>query len=77
MSQSSTSAQSSSGKVRLYLPRDSAALALGADDVADAIMAQAAQRGLDIELVRNGTRGMLWLEPLLEVVTPAGRVAYG
>ncbi|MGC7527337.1 formate dehydrogenase, partial [Pandoraea pneumonica] len=42
-----------------------------------AIVAQAAQRGIEIELVRNGTRGMLWLEPLLEVVTPAGRVAYG
>ncbi|WP_260466802.1 formate dehydrogenase beta subunit [Pandoraea apista] len=85
MSQASTSTSPATppatartaGKVRLYLPRDSAALALGADDVAEAITAQAAQRGIDIELVRNGTRGMLWLEPLLEVVTPAGRVAYG
>ncbi len=85
MSQASTSTSPATppatartaGKVQLYLPRDSAALALGADDVAEAITAQAAQRGIDIELVRNGTRGMLWLEPLLEVVTPAGRVAYG
>ncbi len=79
MSQSATSTKTAAtpGKVRLYLPRDSAALALGADEVAQAITEQAARRGIDIELVRNGTRGMLWLEPLLEVVTPAGRVAYG
>ncbi|AHN74500.2 NADH-quinone oxidoreductase subunit NuoF [Pandoraea pnomenusa] len=74
MSQATRSAKA---PVRLYLPRDSAALALGADEVADAIRAQAAKRGIEIELVRNGTRGMLWLEPLLEVETPAGRVAYG
>ena len=79
MSQSATSTKTAAtqGKVRLYLPCDSAALALGADEVAQAITEQAARRGIDIELVRNGTRGMLWLEPLLEVVTPAGRVAYG
>ena len=34
-------------------------------------------RGIAIDLVRTGTRGMLWLEPLVEVATPAGRVAYG
>src|SRR5450830_9064 len=63
--------------IRIFVPRDSAALALGADEVAAAIALEAAQRGLTIELVRNGSRGMFWLEPLVEVVTPAGRVAYG
>ncbi len=61
----------------VYLPRDSAALAVGADLVARRLIDDAAARGLDITLVRNGSRGLFWLEPLLEVATPAGRVAYG
>ena len=61
----------------LYVPRDSAALAAGADDVACALQAEAARRGLEIRIVRNGSRGLFWLEPLVEVQTPAGRVAYG
>ncbi|WP_395686263.1 formate dehydrogenase beta subunit [Caenimonas koreensis] len=63
--------------VRIYVPRDSAALAVGAEEVAQAITAEAASRGLQIELIRNGSRGMFWLEPLVEVQTPQGRVAYG
>ena len=62
---------------RIFVPRDSTALALGADDVAAAIAAEAAQRGIAIEIVRNGTRGLLYLEPLVEVETAAGRVGYG
>ena len=62
---------------RIYVPADSAALALGADEVAAAITHQAALRGIAIELVRNGTRGMLYLEPLVEVDTPAGRIGFG
>ena len=61
----------------VWIPRDAAALAAGADDVADALAASAAERELPLTLVRNGSRGMFWLEPLVEVVTPAGRVAYG
>ncbi|MDO5504861.1 MAG: NADH-ubiquinone oxidoreductase-F iron-sulfur binding region domain-containing protein [Pseudoxanthomonas suwonensis] len=63
--------------MRLFVPRDAAALSMGADAVADAIANEAAERGLDIEIVRNGSRGLLWLEPLVEVQTDAGRVAYG
>jgi formate dehydrogenase iron-sulfur subunit len=63
--------------VTVYVPGDAAALALGADSVAAAIAAEAAKRGIDIRLVRNGSRGMLWLEPLVEVATPRGRIAYG
>ncbi|MGY0194272.1 formate dehydrogenase beta subunit [Leptothrix sp. BB-4] len=63
--------------IQVYVPRDSAALAVGADEVADAIVAQAASRGASVELIRNGSRGLLWLETLVEVATPAGRVAYG
>lgn len=63
--------------IRIFVPRDSAALALGADEVATAIASLARQRGVTIELIRNGSRGLFWLEPLVEVATNAGRVAYG
>ena len=61
----------------IYVPRDSAALALGANKVAAAVEREIAQRGLDARIVRNGSRGMFWLEPMVEVETPEGRVAYG
>jgi formate dehydrogenase iron-sulfur subunit len=63
--------------VTVYVPRDAAALSLGAESVAKAIEAEAAARHIEVHLVRNGTRGMCWLEPLVEVGAPAGRIAYG
>jgi formate dehydrogenase iron-sulfur subunit len=63
--------------VKVYVPCDAAAVAVGADDTAHAIAAEARKRKLDVQIVRNGSRGMLWLEPLVEVVTAAGRIAYG
>lgn len=62
---------------KIFVPRDSTALALGADDVARAIEREAARRGADVRIVRNGSRGMFWLEPLVETDTAQGRVAYG
>ena len=63
--------------IRIFVPRDSAARSIGADEVAAAIEAGLLDRGIDAEIVRNGSRGMLWLEPLVEVETAAGRVGYG
>ncbi len=63
--------------VTVYVPRDSSALSLGAEKVAKAIAQEAAKRSADIKLVRNGSRGLFWLEPMVEVATPAGRLAYG
>jgi formate dehydrogenase iron-sulfur subunit len=63
--------------IKVYVPRDSAALAVGADEVAAALQAECARRGLAIELIRNGSRGLFWLETLVEVVTKQGRIAYG
>lgn len=63
--------------VRVFIPCDSAALAVGADEVAQAIQEQAAARGLVVDLQRNSSRGLFWLEPLLEVETEQGRIAYG
>ncbi|MCS7101086.1 MAG: formate dehydrogenase, partial [Burkholderiaceae bacterium] len=62
---------------RIYVPRDVAALAVGADAVAQRIAQEAARRGLSIDLVRNGTRGLFWLEPLVEVQTADGRFGFG
>ncbi|MBS0506884.1 MAG: formate dehydrogenase [Proteobacteria bacterium] len=63
--------------LQVFIPCDSAALAVGADAVAAAVQREAAARGMALELRRNGSRGLFWLEPLLEVATPAGRIAYG
>ena len=63
--------------VTVYVPRDSAARSVGADDVAEALERAAARHGRSIRLVRNGSRGMLWLEPLVEVATADGRIGYG
>lgn len=63
--------------IRLFVPRDALALALGADAVAAALAEEGSLRGLDVEVVRTGSRGMAWLEPLVEAETPSGRVGYG
>ena len=63
--------------MKVYVPLDSAAVALGADKIAEVIVAQGAARGVSVEVVRNGSRGMVWLEPLVEVVTDTGRVGFG
>jgi formate dehydrogenase iron-sulfur subunit len=61
----------------VYVPGDSAAVSVGADDVVAAIIERAAARGVEVTVVRNGSRGLLWAEPLVEVVTDRGRVGYG
>ena len=58
--------------MKVFVPRDAAALAVGAEAVAAAL-----SQLPGIELVRTGSRGLFWLEPMIEVETPAGRVAYG
>ena len=62
---------------RIYVPRDSAALSVGADEVAARFAEVLDSREVSFDIVRNGSRGMLWLEPFVEVDTPAGRVGYG
>ncbi|MGC0336512.1 formate dehydrogenase iron-sulfur subunit [Streptomyces sp. SLBN-8D4] len=61
----------------VYVPRDSAARSVGADEVAQALQHASDRGDFALDVVRNGSRGMLWLEPLVEVVTPQGRVGYG
>ncbi|WP_404365512.1 formate dehydrogenase beta subunit [Marinobacter sp.] len=63
--------------IKVFVPRDTTALSLGADEIAATLAREIDARHLDVELVRNGSRGLFWLEPLVEVETPRGRVAYG
>ncbi|WP_130905228.1 formate dehydrogenase beta subunit [Pseudomonas sp. Sample_22] len=61
----------------LYLPCDSLARAVGADEVSTALITQAQERNLPLELQRTSSRGLYWLEPLLEMDTPQGRIGFG
>ncbi|MEH6786706.1 MAG: NADH-quinone oxidoreductase subunit NuoF [Paracoccus sp. (in: a-proteobacteria)] len=63
--------------MRIWVPMDSAAKAVGADEVAETIAREAASRGIDVRIIRNGSRGMIWLEPLVEIDRGDGRVGYG
>jgi formate dehydrogenase iron-sulfur subunit len=63
--------------VRIFIPRDAGAVAVGADETTQALEQAAAQRGVAIDIVRTGSRGLYWLEPMIEVATPQRRVAYG
>ncbi len=67
----------SSPPVTVYVPSDAAARSVGADEVAAALDREAATAGREVRVVRTGSRGLLWLEPLVEVATPDGRHAYG
>ena len=62
--------------IKVYVPRDSTALSVGANRTANAIQQEAQKRGIEIELIRNGSRGLFWLEPFVEVATESGRVAF-
>ncbi len=68
---------SGTGGTKIYVPRDAAALGVGAEETAQAVLAEAKRRGAEIELIRNGSRGLLWLEPLIEVEVSGERFAYG
>ena len=63
--------------MKIFVPRDAAARAVGADKVAAAIVDEARRQGVAIEIVRTGSRGLFWLEPMVEVATAEGRIAYG
>lgn len=62
---------------RIFIPADAGARSVGADAVSHAVEAEAERRGLDLEIVRNGSRGLYWLEPLVEVEVAGIRHAYG
>ncbi len=63
--------------IKIYVPRDSSAKAVGADEVAKAIAVEAVTQNISIQIIRNSSRGMAWLETFVEVETSKGRVGYG
>lgn len=63
--------------ITVYVSGDSTAISIGANRTANAIVAEAEKRGVAINLVRNSSRGMYWLEPLVEVAVNGSRLAYG
>ena len=62
---------------RIFVPWDAAALSVGAQEVYEAVGAELARRGLDVPVVRTGSRGLFWLEPLVELETAEGRLGFG
>lgn len=62
---------------RIYISQDAASLALGASRIARMIVETVTRLGHTVEIVRTGSRGLFWLEPLVEIETPEGRIAYG
>ena len=61
----------------VYIPSDSAARSVGSDETAKAIVALLDKNNVAAHIVRNGSRGLYWLEPLVEIDTPQGRIAFG
>ncbi|ARD46044.1 formate dehydrogenase beta subunit [Colwellia sp. PAMC 21821] len=63
--------------MKIFIPRESTAVSLGAHDVAQAFTQYASRHDIDLKIVRNGSRGLFWLEPMIEIETAQGRMAYG
>ena len=63
--------------MKVFISGDASAQSVGADDVAEAFRTEAATRGIHLDVVRTGSRGLLWLEPLVELASAGGRHGYG
>ena len=64
-------------KTKIFVPMDTAAMSMGSNDVAEKIKSIAENQNKNIEIIRNGSWGMSWLEPLIEVCVDDERIAYG
>ncbi|MEO8560274.1 MAG: NAD(P)H-dependent oxidoreductase subunit E, partial [Rhodospirillales bacterium] len=62
--------------IKIFVPGEATAKALGADGVAHAIAEHASRHNIPLSIVRTGGRGAFWLEPLIEMQTANGRIAY-
>ena len=62
---------------RIYVPRETSAVSVGADEVALEIAREAKRNNTSIQLIRNGSWGASWLEPLVEVQVGGARIASG
>lgn len=66
-----------SDAIKVYVPREAAAVSLGADEVAERIASAAKKSKADVAIIRNGSWGITWLEPMVEVSIDGQRIAYG
>ena len=63
--------------LRIFIPLDAGAIAVGANEVTSRFEQAAAKSGAAIKITRTGSRGLYWLEPMVELATAKGRVAFG
>ncbi|WP_313741250.1 NADH-ubiquinone oxidoreductase-F iron-sulfur binding region domain-containing protein [Pseudomonas sp.] len=63
--------------MKLFIPCDSLARAVGADALAEALSREAERRQLPLTVQRTSSRGLYWLEPLVEVDSDQGRLGFG
>ena len=61
---------------KIYIPDDAVSVSLGANEVANAFVNECEKRNQDIEIIRNGSRGLFWLEPLIEFEGEDGRIGF-
>ena len=62
---------------RIFIPGDTTACALGANELVEEVLHQANKKELEVEIIRNGSRGAFWLEPLVEIESGDERIAFG
>ncbi len=63
--------------IKIYVPQDTTAVALGADQIADKVLELTEKQKRSVDIVRNGSRGLFWLEPMIEIESNQGRIALG
>lgn len=63
--------------MKVFVSSDAASLALGSHRIEGLIRQEASRRGIALDVIWTGSRGLFWLEPLVEVETPDGRITYG
>lgn len=64
-------------RATIFISRDTTSTSIGANSIAQVIAREARARNVDVTFIRTGSRGLFWLEPMVEVATPQGRIAYG
>ena len=62
---------------KLFVPQDTTAVAVGAEQVAVAFQAAIDTTDSSYSVVRNGSRGAFWLEPMVEVECGDQRATFG
>ena len=59
---------------KIYIPNDSSSLSVGSEETFTVFNSLISDKNIDI--VRTGSRGLFWLEPLVELDTEIGRIGF-